>query len=85
MKVRKTRVKLQVPGTNDFEMNYFPPRHWNAGLVSSRVSLISWGEGASLTLAGHPSGDGVTIKITYGVDVLLYGPASHPIFSYWVG
>ena len=49
------------------------------------VSLTSWGEGASLALVGHPSSDGVTIKIPYGVDVLLHRPASHPIFSYWVG
>ena len=28
---------------------------------------------------GHPSSDGVTIKITYGVDVLLHRQASHPI------
>ena len=53
-------------------------------LVSSGVSLTSWGEGASLALVGHPSSDGVTIKMPYGVDV-LHRPASHPIFSYWVG
>ena len=60
------------------------PRHWNTGLVSSGVSLISSGEGASLALVGHPSSDGVTIKMPYGVDV-LHRPASHPIFSYWIG
>ena len=49
-----------------------------------RVSLTSWGEGASLSLVGHPSSDGVTIKMPYGVDV-LHRPASHPIFCYWVG
>ena len=42
------------------------------------------GEGASLALVGHPSSDGVSIKMPYGVDV-LHQPASHPIFSYWVG
>ena len=47
-----------------------PPRLWNTGLVSSGASLTSWGEGASLALVGHPSNDGVTIKRTYGVDVL---------------
>ena len=55
----------------------------NTGLVSSRVSLTSWGEGASLALVGHPSSDGVMIRMSYGVDV-LHQPASHPIFSYWV-
>ena len=45
------------------------PRHWNTGLVSSGVSFNSWGEGASLALVDHPSSDGVTIKISYGVDV----------------
>ena len=44
-----------------------------------------WGESASLALAGHPSSDGITIKMPYEVDVLLHQPASHPIFSYWVG
>ena len=38
----------------------------------------------NLALVGHPSSDGVTIKMPYGVDV-LHRPASHPIFSYWVG
>ena len=51
-------------------------------LVFSGTSLTSWGEGASLALVGHPSSDGVKIKIPYGVDVLLHRPASHPIFSY---
>ena len=46
----------------------------NTGLVSSRDSLTSWGEGASSALVGHPFSDGVTIKIPYGVDVLLYQP-----------
>ena len=56
----------------------------NTGLESSRASLTSWREGASLALVGHPSSDGITIKMPYGVDV-LHRPASHPIFSYWVG
>ena len=56
------------------------PRLWNTVLVSSGASLTSWGEGASLALVGHTFSDGVTIKITYGVDV-LQRPASHPIFS----
>ena len=47
--------------------------------------VTSWGEGASLALFGHPSSDGITIKIPYGVDVLLHQPASHPFFSDWVG
>ena len=51
--------------------------------MSSRASLTLWGEGAFLTLVGHPSRDGLTIKMPYGVDV-LHRPASHPIFSYWL-
>ena len=48
--------------------------------MSSGVSLTSWGEGASLALVGHPSSDGITIKIPYGVDVSLHLPASYPSF-----
>ena len=48
------------------------------------ASLTSWGKDPSLALVGHPSSDGVTIKMPYGVDV-LHRLASHPIFSYWVG
>ena len=33
-------------------------------------SVLPQGEKASLTLVGHPSSDGVTIKIPYGADVL---------------
>ena len=59
--------------------------HVNAGLVSSGASLTSWGEGASLAaLVGHPSSDGVTVKMPYGVDS-LHRPTLHSIFSYWVG
>ena len=58
------------------------PRHKNSGLASSGASLTSWGEDASLALVGHPSSDGVAIKIPYGVDVLLNQSVSHPIFSY---
>ena len=47
----------------------------NTVFVSSEASLTSWGEGASLALACHPSSDGVTIKMPYGVDV-LHRPAS---------
>ena len=45
------------------------------------AGLTSWGKAASLVMVGHPSSDGVTIKMAYGVDV-LHQPASHPIFSY---
>ena len=60
------------------------PRHWNTELVSSGVGLTSWGEGFSLAMVDHPSSDGVTIKVPYGVYVLLNQPALHPVFSYWV-
>ena len=49
----------------------FPPRHWNTGLVSSRASLTSWGEGVYLALVGNPSSDGVIIKMPYRVDVYI--------------
>ena len=44
------------------------------GLLSNRASLNSWG-GASLALVDHPSSDGVTIKISYRLDILLCPPA----------
>ena len=53
-------------------------------IFSPETKNTSWGEGASLALVDHPSSDGVTIKMPYGVDI-LHRPASHPIFSYWVG
>ena len=57
----------------------FWSRLCNTGLVSNGASLTSWGEVTSLALVGHPPSDGVTIKMTYGLDV-LHRPASHPIF-----
>ena len=56
----------------------------NTGLVSSSVSLNPCG-GASLDLAGHPSSDGVTMKMSYKVDILFCQPVLHPIFSYQTG
>ena len=67
----------------EYVKGYFSPRQLNTGLVSSRDSLISWGQDASVALVGHPSSDGVTIKMPDWVDV-LHRPASHSIFSYWV-
>ena len=54
------------------------------GQAKRQASLTSWGERAFLALVGHPSSDGVTIKILYWVDVSLHPPALHPIFSYWL-
>ena len=56
-------------------------KYW-VGVQRSQSYLM--GEGASLALVGHPSSDGVMIKMPYGVDV-LHRPALHPIFSYWIG
>ena len=68
------RVCLIIFSTRDIKILGWCP----AGSV-----LPLGGEGASLALVGHPSSDGVTIKMLYGVDI-LYRPALHPIFSYWV-
>ena len=54
------------------------------GATTGLVSSGAWGEGASLVLVGHPSGDGVMIKMPYRVDV-LHRPVLHPIFSYSIG
>ena len=45
--------------------------------MSDGASLSSWGESA---LVDHLSSDVVTIKIPYGVNVLLHRPASDPSF-----
>ena len=37
-------------------------------------------------MAGHPSSDGVTITISYGLDVLLHQPASsYPRAAFLIG
>ena len=59
------------------------PRHWKTRLVSSRFSLISWGE-VPLGLVGHSSSDVVKIKILYGVDIFLHRPASHLFLLGWL-
>ena len=47
--------------------------------VHQDIKILSWcladqsyliGEGASLALVGHPSSDGVMIKMLYGIGVL---------------
>ena len=83
----KEALKISHPPITVIFEKFHPPlslRHSNTGLVSSGASLTSWGEGVSLALVGCPSSDGVTIQMPYGVDI-LHRPASHPIFSYWVG
>ena len=47
---------------------------FKSGLVSSRASLTSSGEDASLALGGqHPSSDGLTIKMPYPRDFEILG------------
>ena len=83
--VQEQWLRLKIKFLLGYNMKIvLSPRLWNTGLVNSGASLTSWGEGASLALVGEPSSDGVTIKMPYGIDV-LHRPASHPIFSYWVG
>ena len=53
-------------------------KYW-VGVQQGQSYLME--EDASLALLGHPSSDGVTIKMPYGVDV-LHQPALYPIFSY---
>ena len=48
--------------------------------MSSKVSLTSWGEGSSLALVGHPSSDGITIKVPYGVDFYYIDQLRTPSF-----
>ena len=50
-----------------------------------RGQFYLMGRRCPLALVGHPYSDGVTVKIPYGVDVLLHRPALHSIFSNWVG
>ena len=66
----------QVTSTFPETLKYWVDVQW--------ASLISWGEGTSLASVGDPFGDVITIKMSYGVNV-LHQPAAHPIFSYWVG
>ena len=40
-------------------------------MVSSRVSLTSWGGSTAIALVGDPYNDGVTIKMLYGVDLYI--------------
>ena len=54
-------------------------------VTATGVTSPSHGEKVPLALVDNPSSDGITIKICYGVDVLLHQPALHPIFSYCVG
>ena len=64
------------------ENKFDHPRDYEIlGWCPAGTVLAQGGESASLALVGHPSSDGITIKMPYGVDV-LHRPASHPIFSY---
>ena len=53
-------------------------------MLSSRACLTSWGKGASLALVGHPSSDGVIIKMSYGIDVLHRSFAPHLFLVGWL-
>ena len=55
-------------------------KHW-VGVQRGQSYLMA---SVSLALIDHPSSDGVTIKLPYGVNALLYLPVSHHMFSYWV-
>ena len=48
------------------------------------VSLTLWEEGASLSFVGHCSSGPVTIKIPYGVVVLLHQALTHLFLLGWL-
>lgn len=50
----------------------------NTGLVSSWVSVTSWEERA---LVAQHAGYGASIKLHYGVDVMLNRPILHYMFT----
>ena len=56
------------------------PGFQDTGLVSSGVSLTSWGESASLALVGNSSSDGITIKIPYGLKFYCNDQPCTPSF-----
>lgn len=55
-----------------------------SGFSLEKMSLYL-GEDGFLVFVSLGSVDVVTIKIPHRVDVLLYQPMLHPIFTYWVG
>lgn len=59
-------------------------RSASSGFSREKMPLYL-GEDGSLVFASLGSVDVVTIKIPHGVDILLYQPVLHPIFTYWVG
>ena len=66
--LNKRKIVEKVKFKRIFYLCFLQPtinlKHWNTGLVSSRVSLTSWGGGTSLALVGHASSDGITRKNT---------------------
>ena len=78
---QKIKVSIKEPVLPHGDQSY---------LMSSSLPVFQRGQSylmgrrCPLALVGNPSSDGITIKMPYGVDV-LHQPASHPIFSYWVG
>ena len=61
-------------------MLYFPRENLKFRVgVQRGHSYLMGRRCASLPFVGHPSSDGITIKMPYGVDV-LHRPALYPIF-----
>ena len=52
--------------------------------MSSRASLTSWGEDASLALVDHPSSDGITIKCLMGYMFNIDQLAPHLFLLGWL-
>ena len=58
---------------NCWQVETFSPetlKYWVGVQRGSIMITYGWGEGISLALVDHPSSDGVTKKMPYGVDVL---------------
>ena len=78
---QKIHVKSSVMESHSHLVDY--PRDIEIlGWCRMGPVLPNMGECASLVLVGHPYNDDFTIKMPYGVNVLLHQPTSHPIFSY---
>ena len=78
----EVEIALVIPRFN--RTTNFPEtlKYW-VGVPQGQSYLI--GRRCLFSLGCHPFSDGIMIEIPYVVVILLHRPASHLIFSYWVG
>ena len=84
---KKCQIRLLEEKPNQSERGIMPDKMMYTEKEKIFIEILGWCQARSdlRFLLDCKKHKGVTIEITFKIDVLLHRPVSHPTISYWIG